>query len=701
MSATLPARYQLLEPLGATPFSAVHRVFDTRLERTLALHWLERLDEPFLAEMGAWLRQMGQVRHPAIAQVTDFDLEHEPPYFLLELGGEPPAEVAEGDTAVLAALLEQFVPVARGLASAHERGMVHGRVHWRSVLTKQSQLENETPPLFITDLGLPGWMPATEEVPEQLWPYLAPEQWRGDTAVAASDVYSLGIMLYKLIVGQYPFRGEQVGQWAGLHLNRQAPPAHTVRPAVPLELSALLADLLSKEPAGRPTMRELGDRLSVLAGQVAQAPLADSEDSLQIVVTYNDVASGGTQRDLFTLPATVELWYIGAAVDCEVRLMGRAVLPQHVRVHREAGRWLVEDLGSEQGTFLQGQKLVAGRPEVWLAGDSLQMGGYQIRWSHNWSAADTAVLRAPTTAVQVQLNPTQQTVTPGERAFFEIELLNQGIAVNHCVLQITGVPSHWVTLSGQMLQLLPQARATVQLTLAPPRTHAALAQTYPFQLLLAVTGHKAAHEATAGTLTVRPFVALRSDIQSQQLVNDGVCYLTIYNEGNATAHLSTTGRDGAGTLIYEDLPTGVPLAAGGSQTFAVGVQNPTRPWLGSSKVMPFTLTSTLALPSDPAQQAVQTNMGRLEAKPRLSRVLLTAVFGTLILFCIMSFLISTSYTSNRQAVTATVQAVNTERALEATLTAAARAIEEAQTPRPTDPPTLTPIPVHTLTPTGE
>lgn len=704
MPATLPERYQLLDSLGETPFSAVYRAMDTRLARRVVLHLLQRRDAPFMAEMGAWLRQMGQVRHPALAQISDFDLEHEPPFFVLELGGEPPASVAEGDNEQLSQLLRAFGEVARGLAYAHARGIVHGRVHWRSVLHKESPTNTAVSPLFITDLGLPLWeISPDKDVPEPLWPYLAPEQWRGDTAVEASDVYSLGIMLYKLIVGQYPFSGERAGQMATQHLSHTPPPAHTVRPTLPLELSGLLADLLSKEPEGRPTMRELSTRLAEL-GQIviSQAALADDEEALHVVVTSNDLTSGGTQRELFIQPIHTDVWYIGSAEECAIRLRGRSIAPQHLRIYKEeAHRWLAEDLGSDQGSFLRGKRLVAGRPELWLADEPLSVGGYQVRWSHHWSAAEMALLRDPTTAVVVHLTPEAQTIPAGERAFFEIELHNQGLSVNHCVLQIGGVPSHWVTLSGQILQLMPQAQATVQLTIQPPRTHAALAQTYPVQILLAVTGQKAAQEATTGHLTVRPFVAARSDIQPQKLTNEGVCYLTVFNEGNATAHLTSTGRDGAGKLLYENLPVQMAIPAGGSQMFAVRVKVPTRPWFGSSHILPFTLTSTLSLPHDPTQQAVQTNTGQLEAKPRLSRVLLAALFTALILCCLTGFLVTNSYNNSRQNATATVQAVNTTRALEATLTAAAVAIEEAQTPRPIDPPTVTPIPIQTLTPAGE
>lgn len=696
MSTTLSNRYQPLDQLGETPFSTVYCALDTHLERRLALHWLTRRDEPFLRELTAWFKQMGQLRHPAIAQVVDFDLEHEPPYFLLELGTEPPQAI--DDITELGALLAAFVPVARGLAYAHRQGVWHGQLHRRSVLYKRhAEIDAQ---LFITDLGLPGWH-GEEEIPERLWPYLAPEQWRGDTAVAASDVYSLGVLLYELVTGTRPFVGERAEQMAGLHLQRQPPPAHTVRNDIPLEVSALLGEMLSKETAGRPAMLEVAERLDALAKQFAY--IVPEGDRLHISVTFTDPTSGAPQQEQFVFADEVTVLHIGSEEACEVRLAGPAILARHVRLQKSAGQWLAEDLGSEQGTFLQGRRLVVGRAEAWLEGAQLQVGGYQVRWYREWSTEDTAVLRETDTAVQVHLAPEAQSVMAGERCFFEIELVNQSAAVTHCALQVAGVPSHWVSLSGQMLPLMPQAHATVQLTVQPPRNHTALAQTYAFQILLAVTGQKAAREAAAGELSVHPYIALQSSIQPQQLVNEGVCYLTVINEGNAPAQLTTTGRDAPGRLVYENLPAAVPLLPGTSQTFAVQVRNPRRPWVGTQQTTLFVLTNTLALamePAEPEQVATQANTGQIEARPRLSRWLLTAVFSCLILFCLMSFFITSSYTNNRQAVTMTVQAVNTERAVEATLTAAARTVEEMQTPRPTTPPTVTPIPLSTLTPAG-
>jgi formylglycine-generating enzyme required for sulfatase activity len=164
--------------------------------------------------------------------------------------------------------------IACGLAAAHARGLVH-----RDIKPGNLWLEAEHGGrIRILDFGLaravadevhltqPGAIVGTPA-------YMAPEQARGEKVDHRCDLFSLGVVLYRLATGQLPFRGNNtVAVLAALTLDTPAPPRQ-VNPAVPPPLSDLIVQLLAKDPAGRPASAgEVADRLQALERPPALPP---------------------------------------------------------------------------------------------------------------------------------------------------------------------------------------------------------------------------------------------------------------------------------------------------------------------------------------------------------------------------------------------------------------------------------------------
>jgi serine/threonine protein kinase len=280
----LDNRYEVREQIGEGRTAVVHLGYDVALGRTVAIKILRSElahDEAFGALFRSEVQNTAALNFPAIASVYDSGADPEP-YFVLEhVDGRTLAEVLAGEQVLpLKRALEIMADVNAALEFGHRHGVVHLDINPRNVmLTTRGQVK-------IIDYG--SQRPAGTAVDHRdertayTAQYMSPELTNGRNVDARSDVYSAGCLLFELLTGRPPFRGNDPDDIAHAHL-RQAPPAPsqlgTGIPS-PVELVALQA--LAKEPEDRyQSSQELrADLLRCLAGREvlarpAPAPQAD------------------------------------------------------------------------------------------------------------------------------------------------------------------------------------------------------------------------------------------------------------------------------------------------------------------------------------------------------------------------------------------------------------------------------------------
>jgi serine/threonine-protein kinase len=251
--------------LGTGGMGAVYRARSSD-GRAVALKVLAAplaADPTAVARFVAEARAIARARHPSIVDVIDFGRSDEGlSYFVMELlaGRTLAARLAVESRLPVGAAIAIALEVAQAMAAAHAVGVIHRDLKPENLFLVESgglkildfgiaKLRDGAGPRTASGivLGTPGWM--------------APEQATGEGVDERSDVYALGVLLYRLLSGRMPFAGETLSQLVARQ--RRRPEALVdARSDVPRSLSLLVERMLAPDPARRPaTMAELGERL--------------------------------------------------------------------------------------------------------------------------------------------------------------------------------------------------------------------------------------------------------------------------------------------------------------------------------------------------------------------------------------------------------------------------------------------------------
>ncbi len=292
----LSNRYRLDAEIGAGGMSTVYRAFDIVLERPVAIKLMHRetaRDSDQLERFRREARAVAQLNHPHIVQVIDAGEEgdggYPTPYIVLEyVEGETLKQRIKrcGRLPVVEAVA-YAIEIARALGAAHDRSIVHRDIKPQNVLIDAEGSAKVTDfgiARSLTDTGLTadGRVLGTTD-------YVSPEQALGHAVTGQSDLYSLGIVLYEMLTGEVPFRGESQIAVAMKHVRDDLPDVRQRRPEVSAALGAVL---------DRATDKDLGRRYAD-AGTMA----ADLEDVLAIETARSGQTTGEATSVLRTLPA--------------------------------------------------------------------------------------------------------------------------------------------------------------------------------------------------------------------------------------------------------------------------------------------------------------------------------------------------------------------------------------------------------------
>jgi predicted ATPase len=270
------SHYRILGRLASGGMGVVFKARDTRLGRSVALKFLPEeyaRDPERLERFQREVRTASALNHPHICTIHDIDENEGQPFLVMELIEGQTLRALAARRLSLPALVPLVGQVARALAAAHAAGIVHRDIKPANIMVRDDGYAK------VVDFGLARTLPTDAAPPDAAAAlvtdpgtrlgtvrYMSPEQARAETAGSASDLFSLGIVLYELATGQHPFPADsQVGVLHAILSQSPLRPA-LLNPEIPPPLEALILQMLEKDARLRPTAAEVETMLAQLTG---------------------------------------------------------------------------------------------------------------------------------------------------------------------------------------------------------------------------------------------------------------------------------------------------------------------------------------------------------------------------------------------------------------------------------------------------
>jgi eukaryotic-like serine/threonine-protein kinase len=256
------SHYRIIEKIGAGGMGEVYRAHDLRLDRDVALKVLHPgtlIGDLARRRFRKEAHTLSKLNHPNIATVHDFDTQDGVDFLVMEyVAGDTLSQKARGASLAEKDVLRLGLQLAEGLAAAHQQGVIHRDLKpGNTRLTLDGRLK-------ILDFGLsklvqsPGETTdtATVSLEETLGfvgtlPYMAPEQLRGQPVDARTDIWSAGVLLYKLGTGLLPFSGADTARTISSILGSAPAPLRAVNRQLSHRLEDVVSKCIEKDPENR------------------------------------------------------------------------------------------------------------------------------------------------------------------------------------------------------------------------------------------------------------------------------------------------------------------------------------------------------------------------------------------------------------------------------------------------------------------
>ncbi len=313
----IAGRYEICEHIATGGMASVFKTWDHRVERIVAIKILRSLDKNDARAVERFRREAraaAALAHPNAVTIYDF-VEESGQYFLvMEYIHGPTLKQLIGQRRQLQPreAIEIAVQVCSVLQVAHARGFIHRDIKPQNIMLTWSggsnggNLGDTGAWVKLTDFGIvrvaedagltnSGIVLGTAD-------YLSPEQARGETLTASSDLYSLGVVMFEMLTGRPPFVGPTAVSIAMQHASTNPPSLRQFNPAIPPALEQLVLRTLQKEPEDRfSSAAEMQQALRHCAKEIMRGrSVASAGPSAQAYPRNYSLGKDGSGRGQYT-----------------------------------------------------------------------------------------------------------------------------------------------------------------------------------------------------------------------------------------------------------------------------------------------------------------------------------------------------------------------------------------------------------------
>jgi eukaryotic-like serine/threonine-protein kinase len=302
----IDGRYQVRSRIARGGMATVYLATDLRLERRVAIkvmHGHLADDTQYKARFIQEARSAARLAHPNVVNVYDQGQDAETAYLVMEyLPGITLRDLLQEHRILTTdQTLDIMEAVLSGLAAAHRNGIVHRDLKPENVLLADDGR------IKIGDFGLARAATANTATGNALLgtiAYLSPELVTRGVADTRSDIYSVGIMLYEMLAGEQPFKGEQAFQIAQQHATDTVPTPSTKNPRVPAELDELVLWATARDPDQRPRDASVMLEQLLETQEVLRSPVGGTMTAAQRTMVLPAAATSATAKTQVLAPAS-------------------------------------------------------------------------------------------------------------------------------------------------------------------------------------------------------------------------------------------------------------------------------------------------------------------------------------------------------------------------------------------------------------
>lgn len=262
---TLNDRYRVTEDLGSGGMATVYKAIDLELGREVAIKVLRESyadDQTFVTRFQREARAAANLDHPNVVSIYDVGRDGRRYYIVMEYvdGGSLRSMLSTGRPLPVNKAVDLAIQICAGVGAAHRADMIHCDLKPQNILvTRDGRVK-------VVDFGIARALKArAAEDKEVVWAtpqYAAPEQTRGLPLTPSTDVYAIGVVLYRMLTGRLPFQAQTTQEWVAQHAETPPPSPSRLNPQVPSRVEQIVLQALAKEPARRyRTATQLGQVL--------------------------------------------------------------------------------------------------------------------------------------------------------------------------------------------------------------------------------------------------------------------------------------------------------------------------------------------------------------------------------------------------------------------------------------------------------